>query len=393
MPDKKIKNVGMIGYGFMGKAHSHAYKDVPFFFYDLSTIPHRKVLCGRTENLVAEAAEKFGWEDHSTDWEKVVEDPDIDVIDIAAPPFMHNEIAVAAAEAGKDVFCEKPPALNVSEAKEMNDAAEKAGVRSMMGFNYRRVPAIAYAKELIEQGYLGEIRHFRAVYLQDWCMDPDFPITWHFRKEKAGSGPTGGLHSHLVDLARYLVGDIQEVTGLTTNFVEERPVQGGGEQLETKLTATGGEGRAEVTVEDAASFLAKFEGGVTGTFEATHFASGRKNHQRFEINGSKGSLEFDLEKLNRLKVYSTEDPDSRRGFKDIMVTEDSHPYIESWWPPGHLIGYANTFVNEFADFFSSYDDGIYPEPDFSDGLECQKVLDGVLQSADTGSWVKIEEMD
>lgn len=389
MANKRKKNVGMIGYNFMGKAHSNGYKDVPFFFSDLSTVPHKKIICGRTENLVAEAAERFGWDEYRTNWEEVVEDPEIDVVDIAAPPFLHRDVAVAAAEAGKDVFCEKPPALNVSEAKEMAEAAEKNDVRAMIGFNYRRVPAIAFAKKLIEDGYLGEIRHFRAVYLQDWCMDPEFPMTWNFKKEKAGSGPTGGLHSHLVDLARFLVGEFSEVVGLTKNFVKERPVQRKEEQLETKLTASGGGGKEEVTVEDAALFLARFENGAAGTFEATHFATGRKNHERFEINGSKGTIVFNFEEMNRLKVHSLEGPQSLQGFRDILVTEDAHPYIEAWWPPGHLIGYANTFTNEFADFFASYEEGSKPEPDFGDGLECQKVLDAVLKSGSEGEWVDI----
>lgn len=389
MGNKKVKNVGMIGYNFMGKAHSHAYKDVPFYFSDLSTVPKRKIICGRTEDLVAKAADQFDWEDYRTDWEDVVNDPEIDIVDIAAPPFLHRDVAVAAAKQGKDVFCEKPPALNVSQAKDMAQAAEQNDIRSMIGFNYRRVPAVAFAKKLIDDGYLGEIRHFRAVYLQDWCMDPEFPMTWNFKKEKAGSGPTGGLHSHLVDLARYLVGDITKVIGLTKNFVKERPLQEKGEELETKLSASGSEGKGEVTVEDAALFLAQFGNGATGKFEATHFATGRKNHERFEINGSKGSLIFNFEKMNRLKVHLLEDEKSLQGFRDILVTEDDHPYVEAWWPPGHLIGYENTFVNEFADLFASYDQGTKPKPDFEDGLKCQRVLDAVLNSAEGESWVEI----
>ncbi|MFP3953020.1 MAG: Gfo/Idh/MocA family protein [Candidatus Acetothermia bacterium] len=392
MGEKQVKNVGMIGYSFMGKAHSHAYKDVPFFFSDLSTVPKKKIICGRTKKLVAQAADKFGWEEYRTDWRDVVADPDIDIIDIVVPPFLHSEIAVAAAEEGKDVICEKPPALNYAQAREMADSAKKSGVRNMIGFNYRRVPAVALAKKLIDDGYIGEIRHFRGVYLQDWCMDPDFPLTWHFQKDKAGSGPTGGLHSHLVDLARFLVGDISEVSGLTKNFVTKRPIQKSGEELETKLTASSEGGEGEVGVEDAALFLAKFNNGAVGTFEATHFAAGRKNHEGFEVNGSKGSLKFNFEKMNRLKVYSAQDPEETQGFKDVLVTEDSHPYIKAWWPPGHLIGYENTFVNEIAEFFSSYDEGEKPKPDFNDGRKCQRVLDAVLKSADTSRWIEVDSI-
>jgi len=392
--EKTEKNVGLIGYSFMGKAHSHAYKDVPFFFPKISTIPNKKVICGRTENLVSQAAEQFGWENYSTDWKEVVSDPDVDIVDIATPPFLHREIAVAAAREGKDIFCEKPPALNYTQAKEMAEAAKDAGVRNMIGFNYRRVPAIAYAKQLIEDGYIGEIRHFRGVYLQDWCMDPEFPLTWHFQKDMAGSGPTGGLHSHLVDLARFLVGDIEKVSGLTRNFIDQRPLQRSGEQLETKLSASAdGAGKADVTVEDAALFLANFKNDAVGAFEATHFAAGRKNYERFEINGSKGSIKFNFEKMNRLQVYSEDDPEGLTGFKDVLVTEDAHPYIDAWWPPGHLIGYENTFVNEFAEFFSSYDEGKYPKPDFEDARKCQQVLDAVLKSAEERKWVKVDSIE
>lgn len=384
----KRKNVGLIGYGFMGKAHSHAYMDVSFFYSDLKTIPKMKTICGRNEKAVAEAAKRYGWENYATDWRKVVKDPEIDVIDIVTPTYTHRDIAVAAAEEGKDIFCEKPPARNFYEAKDMYNAVRKACVKNMIGFNYRRVPAIALAKKLIDEGCLGEIRHFRGLYLQDWIIDPEFPVTWHLQKEKAGAGVHIDLNSHLIDLSRYLVGEHEKVVGMTKTFIQERPSIAEG----STFSARGGEGREKVDVDDATVFMTKFKNGAIGCFEATRFAGGRKNHLSFEINGSKGSIKFNFEEMNRLKFYSMEDPNFLRGFRDILVTENNHPYISVWWPPGHLIGYENTFINQFADFFKSYDEEINPKPDFEDALKCQQVIDAVLRSAEEGRWVDISEI-
>ncbi|MFP4005631.1 MAG: Gfo/Idh/MocA family protein [Candidatus Hadarchaeia archaeon] len=383
-----VKNVGLIGYKFMGKAHSHGYKDVPFFYNDLETIPKRKVICGRTEEAVAEAAEKYGWEDYATDWRDVVKDPEIDVIDVASPTFTHRDITVAAAEEGKDIFCEKPPARNFKEAKDMYEAVQESGVKNMIGFNYRRVPAIALAKELIEEGYIGDIRHFRGLYLQDWIMDPEFPVTWHLKKEKAGAGAHIDLNTHLIDLSRHLVGEHEKVVGMTETFIEERPRLGEG----STFGAEASEGKEEVEVDDATIFMTKFENGAIGHFEATRFAGGRKNHEDIEINGSKGSIKFNFEEMNRLKFYSTEDPDFLQGFKDILVTEEDHPYVSVWWPPGHLVGYENTFVNEFADFYRSYDENTDPKPDFKDALECQRVVEAVLRSSEEERWLEVSEI-
>lgn len=387
---KKI-NIGMIGYKFMGKAHSHAFKDVNFFF-DLGLIPVRKVICGRHVEPLKKAAEKWGWEEYDTSWESVVKRDDLEVIDICTSTNTHCDIAIAAAESGKHVFSEKPLAMNVKEAKKMVEAAEKAKVKHMVGFNYRRVPAIAYAKKLIEDGKIGKIYHWRAAYLQDWIVDPEFPLTWKLTKEVAGSGPHGDLNSHMVDLAHYLVGDISSVMGMTTNFIKYRKLPAEEKELITMLTAKSGQGMGEVTVEDASFFIAKFKNGALGSFEATRFAPGRKNYNYFEIYGSEGSIVFNFERMNELKYFSLRDEKADQGFRTILVTEEVHPYIKAWWPAGHIIGYENTFVNEFADFFGCLEKDKLPEPNFHDGLKCQAVLEAALISAEEGQLIKVEDV-
>jgi len=295
-------NVGMIGYSFMGKAHSFGYKNMPMFF-DCEAAPVMKAICGRKEEGVRAAADRYGWESYETDWRKLVARDDIDLVDVCTPGDLHVEMSIAAAEAGKIVFCEKPLAKSLANAKKMLEAVEKAGVKHMVGFNYRAVPAIALAKRLIDEGRIGELYHFRGVYLQDWIVDPEFPFVWRLDKEIAGSGPLGDLAAHTVDIARFLVGDIDEVVAMEKTFVKERPlpaeaIKGDG------LAVQAGGGRAEVTVEDATMFLAKFNNGALGTFEATRFASGRKNFNGFEINGSKGSLVFNFEEMNKLQYQS-----------------------------------------------------------------------------------------
>lgn len=384
-------NVALIGYKFMGKAHSHAFKDVNFFF-DLELYPVRKVICGRNPEPLKKAAQKWGWEGYSTSWEEVVRRDDIEIVDICTSNNTHHDIAIAAAENKKHILCEKPLAMNVREAKEMVQAVEEAGVKHMIGFNYRRVPAVVLAKKLIEEGKLGTIYHFRAAYLQDWIVDPDFPLIWKLRKEVAGSGPHGDLNAHLIDLAHYLVGDIKSIMCMTTNFIKYRKLPAEERELSTMLTAKSGEGMGEVTVEDAAFLLAEFENGVLGSFEATRFASGRKNYNYFEIYGSKGSIVFNLERLNELQFYSREDNLETQGFRTILVTEEVHPYISAWWPPGHIIGYEHTFVHEVADFLECITKDTLPLPSFYDGLKCQAVLDAALLSAEKGERVLVKDL-
>lgn len=385
-------NVGLIGYSFMGKVHSHAFKDMSFFFPEAAAYPVMKAICGRNEANVSDAAKTFGWQGYETDWKTLIGRDDIHLIDVSTPGDSHAEIAIAAAEAGKHVFCEKPLANNLAEARAMADAVRNAGVKSMVAYNYRRVPAVALAKKLIEEGRIGDIYHWRAVYLQDWIMDPDFPLVWRLQKEKAGSGPHGDLNAHIIDLARYLVGDISEVSGMQETFIKERPIV---EEIDAALGAsTGGSSQmGQVTVDDTTLFLARFENGAVGTFEATRFAGGRRNGNRFEINGSKGSIAFNLEKMNELQYYNREDEDHIQGFREIIVNEGVHPYMDHWWPPGHIIGWEHTFIHEVYDLMQAIggaDDNLHP--DFDEGVKDQAVLEAVSISAENKSWIKVADL-
>lgn len=380
-------NVGLIGYKFMGKAHSHAYLDMPKFFKSKGT-PIMKVLCGRDEAGVREVADTFGWQEVETSWEKLIERKDIDLIDIAAPPNVHREIAISAAKAGKHIFCEKPLAMNVKEAREMLKVVEDAGIKHMIGFNYRRVPAVSLAKKLIEEGAIGKIYHFRAVYLQDRLVDPNFPLVWRLQKEIAGSGSHGDLGAHLIDIARYLVGEFTEVIGMNETFIKERPLV----KLMTGLSAKASGGTGKVTVDDATLFLARFENGALGSFEATKFAPGRKNYNSFEINGSKGSIVFNLERMNELQFYSRKDPQETSGFRTIIVTEPIHPYLSAWWPSGHIIGYEHTFIHEVYDLCEAIANDTSVTPNFYDGVKCQEVLEAVELSIEERRWVKPSEL-
>ncbi|HLV01169.1 MAG TPA: Gfo/Idh/MocA family oxidoreductase [Acidobacteriota bacterium] len=371
-------NIAMIGYAFMGKAHSNGYRQVNAFF-DTAVRPHMKVICGRNEENTRRAAEKYGWEEYAADWRQVVERKDIDVVDICTPGDSHRDIAVAAAAAGKIVFCEKPLANTLAEAEEMYKAVKKAGVLHMICHNYRKVPAVLLARQMIAEGKLGKIHHFRGAYLQDWIVDPDFPLVWRLDKKKAGSGALGDIGSHNIDLARFLVGEITEVSGLLETFVKERPLPDRPKK------------KGKVTVDDAALALLRFEGGAVGTVEGTRFATGRKNANRFEINGSKGSLVFDLERLNELQFYSKEDPEGHQGFRTILVTEPSHPYLYAWWPPGHMIGYEHTFTHAIHDLMEAIDRDELPSPNFEDGLKNQRVLDAVERSSRDKKWLKIKK--
>lgn len=381
--------VGMIGYAFMGAAHSQAWRTVNHAF-DLPLSARRSVVCGRDEARVAAAAVTLGWESHATDWREVVSRDDIDLVDICTPGDTHAEIALAALAAGKHVLCEKPLANSVAEAREMAEAAATAqarGVRTMCGFNYRRVPAVALMRRLVAQGRIGTVRHIRAVYLQDWIVDPEFPLVWRLRRDMAGSGALGDIGAHIVDLTQYVTGArITGVSALTETFVRERP-------LPAEAAGLSGVGRAEsgeVTVDDAALFLARLEGGAIATYEATRFATGRKNGLRVELNGSLGSVAFDFERMNELEFYDATVPSTEQGFTRILVTEPDHPYMAAWWPAGHPIGYEHSFTHEVRDLIAAIAAGEDPTPSFADALQVQLVLDAVERSAASSAWVPVE---
>jgi predicted dehydrogenase len=375
----------MIGYAFMGAAHSQAWRTAPRFF-DLPLEPDMAVLGGRTPEATTAAAQRLGWRATETDWKALIRRDDVELVDICTPGDTHAEIAISALDAGKHVLCEKPLANTVDEAREMVAAAERAqakGVRSMVGFNYRRVPAVALARRLVEQGRIGQVRHVRAQYLQDWIVDPEFPLVWRLQAERAGSGALGDIGAHIVDMAQFVTGDrLADVTALTETFITERPLPGSS----SGLTASGSSERGPVTVDDAALFIGRFAGGAVASFEATRFATGRKNSIRLEINGSTGSLAFDFESMNELSFYDgNEDPETA-GFRRILVTEPPHPYAGAWWPPGHLLGYEHSFTHEIVDLLRDIAAGADPTPSFADGLQVQLVLDSVIRSAQSGSW-------
>ncbi|WP_187645873.1 Gfo/Idh/MocA family protein [Actinoplanes teichomyceticus] len=387
----------MIGYAFMGTAHSQAWRTVNRVF-DLPMQARMAVVCGRGEAKVAEAAAQLGWQEHTSDWRALVARDDVDLIDICTPGDSHAEIAIAALDAGKHVLCEKPLANTLDEAQAMAAAAARAaalGVRSMCGFNYRRVPAVSLMRRMIAEGRLGEIRHVRAVYLQDWITDPEFPLVWRLQKDKAGSGALGDIGAHIIDLTQYVVGQrIAGVSALTETFVKHRPLPGASSGLSAAASdGSGGgpAGRGEVTVDDAALFLARLDGGAIATYEATRFATGRKNGLRVEINGSRGSLVFDFERMNELEFYDATLPAAEQGFTRILVTEPTHPYMSGWWPPGHLIGYEHSFTHQARDLIEAIATGADVAPSFADALQVQLVLDAVVRSAQLGStWLEVK---
>lgn len=372
---KEPLNVALIGYQFMGKAHSQAFHDVARFFPQVSP-PAMKIICGRNKAALEKARRQLGWQEIETSWKKTIERDEIGLVDICTPGHLHKPIAIAAAKAGKHILCEKPLANSLREAVEMLDAVEKAGVKNLVAFNYRRVPAICLAKKMIEQGRIGKIYHWRGVYLQDWIIDPNFPLVWRLERSKAGSGPHGDLNAHLIDLAHYLVGNIEEVIGQSETFIKERPLPDSFRK------------KGRVTVDDAMLFLARFENGALGSFEATRMAAGRKNFLEFEINGSEGSLRFNLERLNELQFFSRKDRSGQQGFRTILVTEPTHPYLQAWWPPGHIIGWQHTFVHEILDLLTAIDKDRPVEPDFRDGVRCQAVLEAVSLSLRRHKWVR-----
>ncbi len=385
----KTLRVGMIGYRFMGKAHSNAWRQAPHFF-NLPASVEMHTICGRDAAGVETARAQLGWQHASTDWKAVVNSPDIDIVDINTPNDSHAEIAIAAAKAGKHILCEKPLALTVAQCKEMIQAVKKAKVVNMVCHNYRRIPAIAQAKKMIDEGALGELFHYRARYAQDWIVDPDFPLVWRLQKGISGSGTHGDINAHIIDLGRYLVGEFKEVCGLMHTFIKERPLMdqsGKGDGLGAK----GSKKMGKVTVDDAAMFIGRFHNGALANLEATRFALGRKNHVQIEINGSKGSLQFDLEDMNRLKYFDNTNAQDRQGFRDILVTQGggTHPFVGNWWPPGHILGYEHTFVHTIADFVQAVMEGKSVHPTFEDGLKNERVLEAVEESAKSRQWVKV----
>ena len=372
--------VGIIGYSFMGSIHAQSWTTAPRFF-PLQVAPTVAVICGRNRTAAEEFAAKFEIDRVETEWEAVVNSDDIDIIDICTPSNLHAEIAIAALSAGKHVLCEKPLANSIEEAEAMAQAAANAedqGVRSMVGFSYRRTPALAYAKQLVQEGRLGDIRHIRAVYLQDWIADTNFPLVWRLDKEKAGSGALGDIGAHILDIAEYVTGHtISGVSALTETFVKTRPLP----SASSGLSAEGSRDRGDVTVDDAAVIIARTHQGALATFEATRFATGRKNALRIEVNGSKGSLSFDFESLNELFFYDAELPKELAGFRRILVTEPEHPYAEAWWPAGHGLGYDHAFVHQAKDFVNAILNETEPLPSFRDGLHIQRLLTAAEQSS------------
>ncbi|WP_026266596.1 Gfo/Idh/MocA family protein [Arthrobacter sp. 131MFCol6.1] len=360
--------VAMIGYAFMGKAHSNAWRNVASYF-DVPAF-ERRVLVGRDPEGVAEAAAKYGWAESATDWRAVIARDDIHIVDICAPGFMHAEIAIAALEAGKHVLVEKPLANTLAEAEAMAEAARVArdrGAQSMIGFNYRRVPALALARELITEGRLGTVRHVRAAYLQDWLVDPDSPMTWRLNKETAGSGALGDIASHAIDQVLFLLGEqVTEVSGRLHTFTPQRP---------------GAAGLEDVTVDDAAWATLTLASGAIASVEVSRVATGRKNSLTLEIYGDKGALLFDLEDLNELGFLDATLPVREQGFRRILVNEPEHPYLEAWWPQGHVLGWEHTFTHEIRDFLVAVGTGTQPSPSFEDGLNVQRILAAVEESA------------
>ena len=378
----KTLRVGLIGYRFMGRAHSNAWRQAPRFFH-LKANVELHTICGRHAAGVQAARAQLGWQKATTDWHEIVESPLIDIVDIVTPNHLHAEMAIAAVKNGKHVLCEKPLALNVKQAEAMVAAANKAKVVHMVCHNYRRIPAIALAKRMIGEGALGRIFHFRARYAQDRLADPEFPLDWRLQKETSGCGVHSDINSHVIDLGRYLVGEFEQVCGLLNTFIPERPL--------ADALAKGARKMGRVTVPDSAIFIGRMENGVLANVEATRYALGRKNHIAIEINGSKGSIYFDFEDMNRLKYYNGDDLKDRRGFRDILVTERDgvQPYVGHWWPPGHGIGYEHTFIHTVADFVNACVEGKPVHPTFEDGLKNQRVLAAVEESSPKGRWVKL----
>ncbi|MFD5214275.1 Gfo/Idh/MocA family protein [Microbacterium sp. NPDC058345] len=379
----------MIGYGFMGAAHSVGWRQAPAVFA-LPDAVEMAVLVGRNASAVADAAAQWGWQETATDWREVIERDDIDIVDIVTPGDSHAEIAIAALRAGKHVIVEKPMANTVAEAEAMAAAATEArerGIRSMVGFTYRRVPAVTLLRDLLAAGKVGTVQQIRATYRQDWLVDPEMPLAWRLQKEHAGSGALGDIGAHIIDMTQFVTGsDVERVSGTVETIVKRRPVQGAG----SGLSGTAGEGYGDVTVDDLAIFTGRLDSGALVSFEASRFATGRKNALTIEVSGDRGALRFDLEDLNVLHFYDrTVDP-ALQGFTRILVTEAEHPYVAAWWPAGHMLGYEHGFVHQAKDFIEAIAAGEDPHPSFEEGVRVQRVLDAVERSAAAESrWVGV----
>lgn len=373
---KKTLNFALIGHMFMGRAHSHALNDVTMFMKDLEIQPVLKTICGIGDGL-EDTMDRFHWEKCETDWHKVVADPEIDVVSIAVPGFLHKEIAIEAARNGKHILSEKPLARNYAEALAMYEAAKENKVINMVNFNYRRIPAAALAKQLIEEGELGQIVSYKGFYQQDWALF-GAPMSWRYKSEMVGKGPLE-MGIHITDMAQWLVGDIKEVVSIMDTVVKERHTADGGIDM--------------VTNDDNTIWLAKFKNGVSGVFEASRAHMGRKNFQWFEVNGTKGSLRFELERMNELNVYLSNDKEDRRGFRNIIVTEEMHQYMKNWWPAGHMLGWEHTVLHQYYEFLKAVEGGYMPSPGFEDGMKAQRVLDAVVKSAEEDRWISVEEIN
>lgn len=386
---KKQLNVALIGYQFMGKAHSNAYRQVGRFF-DIDVEPVLKVICGRNEQKVRVAQERFGWQEYSTNWEDVIARNDIDIVDIGTPNNTHAQIAQAALKAGKHVLCEKPLATTLEDARASYELAKQSGLVHGICHNYRFVPAVAYIAQLVREGRIGKVRHFRATYLQDWIVDPNVPLVWRLDKSIAGSGSHGDLNGHLIDTARFIMGtEFAEVIGLQETFIKKRPILADTEGGLAGFKAS--QDMGEVTVDDVTAFLARLENGATATFEATRLAPGRKNHHRWEINGEKGSIVYNQERMNEFEIYLTDDPQGVQGFHLVQSTESFMPYMHAYWPVAHIIGYEHTFINLVHDFLQAIAQGKPFTPNFEDGYRNQAVLDAVERSCHTRQWTKPEK--
>jgi predicted dehydrogenase len=372
--------VGMLGYAFMGKAHSHALKTIPHMVYPPPAIPRLAAIAGRDAGAVSAAAERYGYQRHYTDWRDLLNDDQVQLFDNCGPNDLHAEPCIAAAQSGRHILCEKPLARTAKESAAMLEAVTKAGVKHMAAFNYRFVPAVRLARHLIESGQLGEIYHFRAVYLQEWIADPNFAMVWRLDRDQAGSGALGDLGSHIIDLARFLVGEPRRVSAMAKTFIKERPLAGAA-------------GTGQVTVDDAFMALVEYENGAVGTLEASRFCPGRKNGQVFEINASKGSLRFSLERFNELEVFWKEEaPRDTQGFHTVLVSEAQHPFWKYWWPQGHIIGWEHTFHHEIAHLLECIVNNTDVAPygaTFDDGYKNAVICDAILQSADSGRHVDI----
>lgn len=385
---KKILNIAIIGKGFMGKLHSHMWTSVDKIF-DVDYKPVLKVIVGTEKESTKAFAEKWGFESFSTDWKAAIDNDEIDIVDIVTPTYLHKEMVIYAAKKGKHIFCEKPFCLNVEDAKEMAAACDEAGVLHYLNHNYRRVPAVKFAKQLIDEGKIGEIYHFRGTYLQDWILDEKFPLTWQLKEETAGGGPLFDLASHNMDLARYLVGEIESLYADIRTFTKQRPIPCEGSVVFSAGDNTSSE-MGEVTVDDACFITMSFKGKRTlGSCDVSRFAAGRKNYNYFEIYGSKGSLIWNLERLDELLYLNSEDLPTEQGYRNIMVTDSNHPYTANWWAPGHIVGYETTFTNAAYDFLTALSKGEQITPNFNDGIELTKLMEAVKKSYKEGKKVKV----